>query len=61
VRRAGWVEGPARRDPSDPGLVFASALDNDQTAYALTAQEISQDAQAGRATNRTVSTQGRSV
>lgn len=40
------------------GLVFAIALDHDQTAYALTAQEISYDAQVGRTTSRMVSTQG---
>jgi hypothetical protein len=40
------------------GLVFAEALDDDQTAYALTVQEINHDAKTGRATNRTVSTQG---
>jgi S1-C subfamily serine protease len=40
------------------GVVFATALDHDQTAYALTAQEISSDAQAGRTTSRMISAQG---
>jgi S1-C subfamily serine protease len=38
------------------GLVFASALDRDQTAYALTAQEISPAVQTGHTATRTVST-----
>ena len=40
------------------GMLFAAALDADDTAYALTAQELAQDAQAGRTAEKAVSTQG---
>lgn len=40
------------------GLVFAAALDDAHTAYALTAREIGDDARAGRTVGRPVSTQG---
>jgi S1-C subfamily serine protease len=40
------------------GMVFAAALDTVETAYALTAKEITQDAQAGRTADQEVSTQG---
>jgi S1-C subfamily serine protease len=40
------------------GMLFAAALDNHDTAYALTAKELTQDAQAGRAADQAVSTQG---
>jgi hypothetical protein len=36
----------------------AAALDADDTAYALTAQELAPDAQAGRTAEKAVSTQG---
>ena len=39
------------------GMVFAAALDADETAYALTAKEIAPDAQAGRTTDQAVPTQ----
>jgi S1-C subfamily serine protease len=40
------------------GIVFAAALDADETAYALTAKEITPDAQAGRTADQAVPTQG---
>lgn len=40
------------------GMLFAAALDADDTAYALTAQEITPDAQSGRTADQEVSTQG---
>lgn len=40
------------------GVVFASAVDNSHTAYALTAAEVARDAAAGRTATRRVSTQG---
>ena len=40
------------------GMVFATALDLGETAYALTAKEITQDAQAGRTAGQAVPTQG---
>jgi S1-C subfamily serine protease len=40
------------------GMLFAAARAADDTAYALTAQEITQDAQAGRTAVQAVSTQG---
>lgn len=43
--------------PGAPAVIAGYPHDAD-TAYALTAQEISEDAHAGRTTGRTVSTQG---
>jgi S1-C subfamily serine protease len=40
------------------GMVFATALADDETAYALTAKEITPDAQAGRTADQAVPTQG---
>jgi S1-C subfamily serine protease len=40
------------------GMLFAAALDADDTAYALTAQELAQDAQAGRTAEKAVSSPG---
>jgi S1-C subfamily serine protease len=39
------------------GVIFAAALDDKQTGYALTAQEVSPDAQEGQSATNTVSTQ----
>lgn len=55
----GGVGGPLlASDGTVYGMVFATALDNLDTAYALTALEISADARAGRTASRPVSTQG---
>jgi S1-C subfamily serine protease len=40
------------------GVVFAAAADDPQTGYALTAQEVSSDAAAGRVASQRVGTQG---
>jgi S1-C subfamily serine protease len=40
------------------GVVFAAAVDNGRTGYALTASEVSGDATAGQSLRGTVSTQG---
>jgi S1-C subfamily serine protease len=40
------------------GVVFAAATDDPQTGYALTAAEVSGDAQLGRSATSRVSTQG---
>jgi S1-C subfamily serine protease len=40
------------------GVVFAAAVDNSRTGYALTASEVSSDASAGRSLRGPVSTQG---
>ena len=40
------------------GVVFAAATDDPETGYALTASEVTPDAQAGRAATAKVSTQG---
>jgi S1-C subfamily serine protease len=40
------------------GVVFAAAVDNPHTGYALTASEVSPDASAGAGATRQVSTQG---
>lgn len=40
------------------GVVFAAAVDNSNTGYALTAQEVRSDARQGRTATRPVSTQG---
>jgi S1-C subfamily serine protease len=40
------------------GVVFAAAVDNPRTGYALTASEVSPDASAGAGATRQVSTQG---
>jgi S1-C subfamily serine protease len=40
------------------GVVFAAATDSSDTGYALTADEVAADAQAGRTATRPVSTQG---
>jgi S1-C subfamily serine protease len=40
------------------GVVFAKSLDDTETGYALTADEVATDASAGRATTRQVDTEG---
>lgn len=39
-------------------MVFAKSLDDADTGYALTADEVQPDVQAGRTANRQVDTQG---
>ena len=40
------------------GVVFAKSLDDDSTGYALTADEVREDIERGRATDRQVDSQG---
>jgi S1-C subfamily serine protease len=58
IVRPGNSGGPLlSTDGSVYGVVFAAATDDPETGYALTANEVSPDAQAGRAATGRVSTQ----
>jgi S1-C subfamily serine protease len=57
--RPGNSGGPLLAPDGDVyGVVFAAATDSSDTGYALTANEVASDAQAGASATRTVSTQG---